>query len=78
MYIDFMLDVFSKNGGQTAIIWHDTETKYDELLILYQNQLAWLKDKNVEGKVVSLEADFSPLSVVTLLGLIELGCIVVL
>ena len=77
MYIDFMLDVFSKNGGQTAIIWHDTETKYDELLILYQNQLAWLKDKNVEGKVVSLEADFSPLSVVTLLGLIELGCIVV-
>lgn len=77
MYIDFMLDVFAKNSEKTAIIWHEKETSYSELSKLYKKQFGILTEESVRNKVVSLEADFSPLSVATLLVLIELGCIIV-
>ena len=77
MYIDFMLDVFAENSEKTAIIWHEKETSYSELSKLYKKQFGILTEESVRNKVVSLEADFSPLSVATLLVLIELGCIIV-
>lgn len=77
MYIDFMLEVFLNHSDEPAIIWHDTTTKYGSLLDLYNKQLAFLKNKNISNKIVSLEADFSPVSVSTMLVLIELGCIIV-
>ena len=77
MYIDFMLDVFAENSENTAIIWHEKETSYSELSKLYIKQFGILTEESVRNKVVSLEADFSPLSVATLLVLIELGCIIV-
>ena len=77
MYIDFMLDTFKNNENSPAIIWHDKEVKYGELLCLYHDVNRQLTEKNLANKVVSLEADFSPLSVATLLNMIELGCIIV-
>ena len=72
-----MLDVFAENSEKTAIIWHEKETSYSELSKLYKKQFGILTEESVRNKVVSLEADFSPLSVATLLVLIELGCIIV-
>ena len=77
MYIDFMLDVFRKNESRSAIIWRGQEVKYADLLSLYDKQKSILEKSDVAGKIVSLEADFSPVSAATLLVLIELGCILV-
>lgn len=77
MYIDFMLDVFNNNKGKSAIIWRDQEFKYDDLIKLYNKQMDILHSSGIAGKVVSLEADFSPVSVATLLVMIELGCVIV-
>jgi acyl-coenzyme A synthetase/AMP-(fatty) acid ligase len=77
MYIDFMLEAFNNNKNSSAIIWHDKDIKYNELLSLYNKISSQLKGYHLNNKVVALEADFSPVSVAALLCLIELGCIIV-
>ena len=72
-----MLETFNVNKSEPAIIWHDKEVKYEELLRLYDKVKEVLSEKKIQNKVVALEADFSPISVAALLCLIELGCIIV-
>ena len=78
MFIDFLLDVFEKAGDDDALVWNERTTSYAWLLdkvIHCRDKLG--RDGVADGDVVSLEADFSPLSVALLLALIDKGCTVV-
>ena len=77
MYIDFMLDMFKDSKEKVAIVWNDNEITYSTLLDKVQEQAELLDKANIKNNVVSLEADFSPYSVATLLVLIEKNCIIV-
>ncbi len=75
MHVDFLLDRFRENLSKTAIIWKDQKFSYEDLLTLTEKNLQSLKE--LSGKVVSIEGDFSPNATAVLLSLIELGCIIV-
>lgn len=78
MHLDFLRETFAAAGDKDALIWRDQAYSY-----------AWLSSSlaDVEreltatglppGAVVSLEADFSPRSILTLLALIERNAIIV-
>ena len=78
MHIDFLLDVFSKNRKEEAIIWKGEHFDYEWLLDrinYWKNEIQ--KEHITVGTVVVLEADFSPAALALLLGLIDAGCIIV-
>ncbi|MBR3622886.1 MAG: long-chain fatty acid--CoA ligase [Selenomonadaceae bacterium] len=77
MYIDFFLDRFRAKPNQEAMIWQDKIYTYGEFLAYVENDVATLRQKISGGKVVGLEADFSPRAVSLLLALIGLNCIIV-
>jgi acyl-coenzyme A synthetase/AMP-(fatty) acid ligase len=78
MFIDFLLDVFRAHAADDAIVWRDQVSSYGALAEAVARWGEWLAAEGVApGTVVSLEADFSPVSVALLLGLVERGCIVV-
>ena len=78
MFIDFMTDVFAENENADAIVWRDRTYTYNWLL---ERMESWRERVQAEGivsgKVVVLEADFSPNSISLFLVLAEAGCIVV-
>lgn len=78
MITDFFYDVFSENLSETAIIYHNNEITYDELL---QNIYKWktkLKLIGIEpGEVVSLSGDFTPNTISILFALIDNSNIIV-
>lgn len=78
MFIDFLLRVFKENKSSDAIVWRDTVYHYGWLLdrINYWNN-SLESSRMGAGKVVIMEADFSPNSVALLLSLVERRCIIV-
>jgi acyl-CoA synthetase (AMP-forming)/AMP-acid ligase II len=65
-------------GGRPAIVWRDRATSYAALLALAEETAAALAGAGVgPGRVVSLEADYSPRAVAALLALGGLGAVVV-
>ena len=78
MYTDFLLDTFSKNRNNEAIIWKEKSFDYQWLLDRVHTLKKEIeKEKINTGTVVVLEADFSPTALALLLILIDLGCIIV-
>jgi acyl-coenzyme A synthetase/AMP-(fatty) acid ligase len=79
MTIDFLLHVFEKHAASPAIIWRDREYTYRWLSDAIGRWRGWLKASPDfgPGRVVSLEADFSPNAIALLLALIEQHSIVV-
>jgi long-chain acyl-CoA synthetase len=78
MFTDFLLEVFKENISSDAIVWRDTVYDYQWLLdrISYWNK-SLQSDRIEGGKVVIIEADFSPNVIALLLSLIEKRCIIV-
>ena len=78
MYTDFLLDTFSKNRDNEAIIWKEKSFDYQWLFDrVHTLKKEVEKEKITNGTVVVLEADFSPTALAPLLVLIDLGCIIV-
>jgi len=78
MFIDFLLKVFETNKSKNAIVWQDQLYTYEWLSNQIQHWQNILVTHSIErGKVVVLEADFSPNSVALFLALIEHACILV-
>lgn len=80
MFIDFLLEIFSKEEHETkeAIIWKDQVYTYTWLLnriFFWREEIE--KKKIAFGSVVAIEGDFSPNAVALLLALIERGCILI-
>lgn len=78
MFADFFLKGFQSRAGQSAIIWRDKALSYGELGREVDGWERELENRGIGvGKVVSVEADFSPRSVALLLALIDRGATVV-
>lgn len=78
MHLEFLRGVFREHGGSDALIWRDRTYKYEWLLEALDRASAELDIAGVEtGSVVSVEADFSPAAIGTILALAERSCIVV-
>ncbi|OQY50376.1 MAG: long-chain fatty acid--CoA ligase [Candidatus Parabeggiatoa sp. nov. 2] len=78
MLIDFLLAVFEKNNEKNAIVWKDKTYSYAWLLERINYWQNRIQSENIEkGKVVVLEADFSPNSIALFLALMEHACILV-
>ena len=78
MFIDFLIDVFTENKENEAIVWKDKVFTYEWLL---ERNKYWKEEIRSEGikrgTIAIVEADFSPNSVALLLALIEHGCVFV-
>ena len=72
MYIDFLIEGFAEFGEKEAIVWKGRSFSYDwlaERLRYWQERL--VAEGVEEGRVVGLEADFSPNSVALMIALID-------
>jgi long-chain acyl-CoA synthetase len=78
MFLNYFLSVFKKNKKKDAIAWKGKVFTYEWLIKKYNEWCSFL-DKNqiTAGKVVVIQADFSPNSITLLLALIEKGTIIV-
>lgn len=78
MTIDFLRDVFARVSADEALIWQEQSYTYGWLLEELDRTLAHFDQLDLQAhSVVSLEADFSPRAVATMLALIERRCVVV-
>lgn len=78
MHIDFLRGVFREHGSADALIWNDRAYTYEWLLEAVDGASAALDEASFErGSVVSIEADFSPRAVATILAAVDRGCVVV-
>ncbi len=78
MSIEFMIEKFEEQSEQAALIWRGEEVTYSLLLDRIHAARLLLTEHGVDkGQVVSLHADFTPMSIALLLTLIERGCIIV-
>jgi long-chain acyl-CoA synthetase len=78
MFIDFLFEVFRQNADSEAVIWHDQKFTYHELLERTNHWRTYLRENRIAtGKVVAIEADFSPNAIALMLALIENGCVAV-
>ena len=78
MHTDFLLDTFSKNRNNVAIIWKEKSFDYQWLLDRVHTLKKEIeKEKITPGTVGILEADFSPTALALLLVLIDSACIIV-
>lgn len=78
MRLDFLREVFTENAPQAALIWRDRLFTYRWLLDAMDGAKRELEETALaDGAVVSIEADFSPIAVATLLAAIERGCVIV-
>ena len=78
IYINHFLSIFKKNEKKDCIIWKSKKISYGWLLEKYKYWCNYLDKKNVSGgKVVTIQADFSPNSISLLLALIARGNIIV-
>ncbi|MED4454439.1 fatty acid--CoA ligase family protein [Metabacillus fastidiosus] len=78
MHISFFLEKFKQNKFKEAMIWKGQSYTYEWLLARFDYWRDYLKQNKLkDGRVVSLEADFSPNTVALLLNLIEKKSIIV-
>ena len=78
MFVDFMTERFAQSQQNDAVVWRDQIFSYQKILRFYQGCRDFLQKQSVVPfSVVSLEADFSPLSIGFLLALIEQGSTIV-
>ncbi len=78
MSIDFMIEKFEEHPDHPALVWQGEEVTFGHLLDRIGAAQLLLAEHGVEaGQVVSLHADFTPMSIALLLTLIERGCIIV-
>ena len=78
MFIDFLIDVFTENKENEAIVWKDKVFTYDWLTKRYKYWKKKILSEQIKtGSIVIVEADFSPNSVALVLALIDHGCVFV-
>jgi len=78
MFADFLLQRFEEKSTEEAIIWRDNSYSFLWLLERVRFWKQQLDDVGVaSGKVVALEADFSPDATAAFLALIQCGCIII-
>lgn len=78
MHLDFLRQVFAEHRDEDALVWNDRTFSYGWLTDAVDQAASELGDGGVEdGSVVSIEADFSPRAIATMLALIERSCVVV-
>lgn len=78
MHLDFLRRVFAEHRDEDALVWNDRTFSYAWLSDAVDQATSELAEGGVEdGSVVSIEADFSPRAVATMLALIERSCVVV-
>lgn len=76
--IDFLIDRFLLNQDKEAIICLDKSITYGDLNNLRLNtSKRFIEEGIIAGMPVILRANYSPLSIATLLSLIEIGCIII-
>lgn len=77
MYPEFLLDRFVAYDYRPAFIWQDREYTYDWLRKRIEQLALQLDLEGVQGKVVSLEEDYSPDSIAALFALLVRRCIII-
>lgn len=78
MHLSFLRDVFAECADRDALVWCDETYSYRWLLDVLDRASAQLDAAHLpEGSVVSVEADFSPSAIATILALMERSCVVV-
>ena len=78
MHLEFLKRVFSDAASKEAIIWRDQSYSYAWLLDEWSSIEQTLADIGIgKGKIVGLEADFSPKAIALLLALIDNNNIIV-
>ena len=76
--LDFILDVWNSNPERDAIVWRDRAYDYHTLLRLFEDWKERLSKLGAgSGRVVLLDADFSPNAVALFLALVDQRCILV-
>ena len=78
MFIDFILDEFSKSKSEDAMVWNDQTFKYEVLLKKVKDCIHRIEAEKIPaGSVVGLDGDFSPNGAALFLALVEKQMIVV-
>lgn len=78
MHLDFLRQVFAEHRDEDALVWNGRTFSYGWLSDAVDRASSELVEGGVEdGSVVSIEADFSPRAIATMLALIERSCVVV-
>ncbi|HET7224126.1 MAG TPA: fatty acid--CoA ligase family protein [Candidatus Eisenbacteria bacterium] len=78
MAIAFLLERFRAHGAEPAVVFHDRAWSFAQLIEAIDAAAGDARRAGVgPGRVVSLEADFSPQSIALLLALVQHGAIVV-
>jgi len=78
VYVDFLLERFNEERDSDALIWRDQTISYGWIVDTFNRLNEDFDTHGIEeGSVISLESDFSPLSVAMLLVLMNRGCIIV-
>lgn len=78
VHLDFLRAVFVEHEGQDALVWGERTFSYGWLLEALDAAGAELDAAGLEkGSVVSVEADFSPRAIATILAVMERSCVVV-
>ena len=78
MFIELLKVNFKSSPTHTALVWNDKEYSNAHILQLLNDQSKEIEAQKIpHGAVVSIEGDFSPNAVATLLALIDHKCIVV-
>lgn len=78
MHLDFLRKVFAERAQHDALIWNDRTYSYAWLVGELDRVGEELDAAPVESRsVVSIEADFSPVAIATMLALVERSCVVV-
>lgn len=78
MHLDFLRQAFAEHRDDDALVWNGRTFSYGWLSDAVDRAASELAEGGVEdGSVVSIEADFSPRAIATMLALIERRCVVV-
>ncbi len=76
--LTWLFERMAASPERTAVVWNDLSTSYADLLRRVEELDRFLDDQGVgRGKVVAVQADFSPASIALMLSLIERAAIVV-
>ena len=78
MNIDFILEKMLVNKNETAIVTNGCEYTFGDILQKYEGSKNILNSNSIKnGSIVSVIAEFSPLSIALFLALIENDSIIV-